>query len=123
MLYNYFIIRLSNKYSTTIASVPADNVQLVTGGHDQVCAAVGSGVIYDGLAFDGIGTVECIAPAFNRPILNEKMLRFPFALVLPHFAGSGTPYNYSIPRQKFLLSCYKQSYRYFIMVHIITLRI
>ena len=83
MLYNYFIIRLFNKYSTTIAAAPADNVQLVTGGHDQVCAAVGSGVIYDGLAVDGIGTVECIAPAFNRPVLNEKMLRFPFACV-PH---------------------------------------
>ncbi|MHB1453001.1 MAG: FGGY-family carbohydrate kinase [Saccharofermentanales bacterium] len=44
------------------------DVQVVTGGHDQVCAAVGSGITSAGAAADGIGTVECIIPAFAAPV-------------------------------------------------------
>ena len=62
--------------------LPADLI-LVTGGHDQMCAAVGGGIIKEGLAIDGMGTVECITPAFNKPVTNEEMLvnNFPCA---PH---------------------------------------
>ena len=58
-------------------------VKLVTGGHDQVCAATGGGIFQEGVAIDSTGTVECITPAFNKPLLNEKMLNYNFACV-PH---------------------------------------
>lgn len=51
------------------------NVVVATGGHDQVCAALGAGIIESGLAIDGIGTVECITPCFDKPILNNQMLQ------------------------------------------------
>jgi xylulokinase len=59
------------------------NCLLVAGGHDQPCAALGAGVIRPGLAVDGLGTVECITPAFDRPILSESMSGNYFACV-PH---------------------------------------
>ena len=59
------------------------NLRLVTGGHDQACAAIGGGIIEEGKAIDGIGTVECITPAFNQPLLNTKMLDNNYACV-PH---------------------------------------
>ena len=58
-------------------------VKLVTGGHDQVCAAIGGGIIKEGRAIDGIGTVECITPAFDSPVVNKYMLDNNFACV-PH---------------------------------------
>ncbi|MFH1009060.1 MAG: FGGY-family carbohydrate kinase [Candidatus Latescibacterota bacterium] len=51
-------------------------VRVVTGGHDQLCNALGSGVIETGMAAYGVGTVECIAPTFEqRPDDIEGMLR------------------------------------------------
>ncbi|MDI6784293.1 MAG: FGGY-family carbohydrate kinase, partial [bacterium] len=47
---------------------------VVTGGHDQPCGALGAGVIKPGITMDAIGTVECITPAFQRPVINRKML-------------------------------------------------
>lgn len=58
-------------------------VILVAGGHDQPCAALGAGVIKSELAVDGLGTTECITPAFNRAILSEAMAKSSFACV-PH---------------------------------------
>jgi xylulokinase len=77
---------------TVIGNIRADiadelglspDTKLVTGGHDQVCAAVGSGIIREGIAVNGIGTVECITPAFSEAILNKSMLKNHFACV-PH---------------------------------------
>jgi xylulokinase len=56
---------------------------VVTGGHDQVCAATGAGITKPGLAIDGTGTVECITPAFDKPILTEQFLGNNYACV-PH---------------------------------------
>ncbi len=58
-----------------------DDVIIVTGGHDQVCAAVGAGVLSLGTAIDGIGTVECITPAFSKPILEPNFLENNYACV------------------------------------------
>lgn len=58
-------------------------VMLVSGGHDQPCAALGAGVIKPGLAVDGLGTTECITPAFPEPILTQAMASNHFASV-PH---------------------------------------
>ncbi len=49
-------------------------VKVVTGGHDQPSTALGAGILESGIAVDGIGTVECITPAFDRPILTKQML-------------------------------------------------
>lgn len=37
---------------------------LVLGSHDQICAALGAGVVKAGDAVDGMGTVECITSVF-----------------------------------------------------------
>lgn len=50
-----------------------DKVYIVVGGHDQPCVALGSGVVKNGMCADGVGTVECLAPVFDRLIINEKM--------------------------------------------------
>jgi xylulokinase len=55
----------------------------VTGGHDQPCGALGAGVIRGGLVMDATGTVECFAPAFTEPVLNERMIEGNFACY-PH---------------------------------------
>lgn len=46
----------------------------VAGGHDQPCGALGAGIIREGRVIDATGTVECITPAFNQPVINRKML-------------------------------------------------
>lgn len=52
----------------------AEGVRLVTGGHDQVCAAIGAGVCEPGLALDSHGTAEVLSVAFSAPFLAEEML-------------------------------------------------
>jgi xylulokinase len=46
---------------------------IVTGGHDQVCSALGAGVTEPGIAVYASGTVECITPAFERPVFTEEL--------------------------------------------------
>ncbi len=61
----------------------SNDILLVAGGHDQPCAALGAGVNKAGLAVDGLGTVECITPAFDSPIITPGMVKNNFVLV-PH---------------------------------------
>lgn len=49
------------------------NVPVVAGGHDQPCGALGAGVVEPGLAMYATGTVECICPAFDRPIIDDNL--------------------------------------------------
>ncbi|MHB9027121.1 MAG: FGGY-family carbohydrate kinase [Armatimonadota bacterium] len=51
-----------------------DGVQVVLGGHDQACAALGCGVMEPGMAMDAAGAVECLAPVLAEPVLNDAML-------------------------------------------------
>lgn len=46
---------------------------LVTGGHDQTCASLGSGVINESLALDSHGTAEVISTLMEKPELTEGM--------------------------------------------------
>jgi xylulokinase len=46
----------------------AKNAVVVTGGHDQPCGALGAGATEPGMAMYATGSVECITPAFARPI-------------------------------------------------------
>lgn len=60
----------SGTIAGTVADTMADQlglprqVQVVVGGHDQCCNALGSGIYQAGKAVCGIGTVECIAPVY-----------------------------------------------------------
>ena len=49
------------------------NVLLLAGGHDQSCAALGAGIVKEGMALDGMGSNECIVPAFERVLINPGM--------------------------------------------------
>jgi xylulokinase len=46
---------------------------LASGGHDQACAALGSGVVRDGLAMVSTGTAEVVEVAMATPALNDKL--------------------------------------------------
>ncbi|NMC37634.1 MAG: hypothetical protein GYA41_04860 [Bacteroidales bacterium] len=46
-----------------------DNTYIVTGGHDQPCSGLGAGAIMPGVAVYSSGTVECITPAFSKPVM------------------------------------------------------
>ena len=46
---------------------------LVTGGHDQTCAAIGAGAIREGLGVISTGTAEVLSTALPRPVLSRLM--------------------------------------------------
>jgi len=50
-----------------------ENTFVVTGGHDQTCSALGAGAIESGIAVYTSGTVECITPAFKKPVFTEDL--------------------------------------------------
>ncbi len=49
------------------------NPVLVLGSHDQICTALGAGVLGVGDAVDGMGTVECITTLFNKKPTDYEM--------------------------------------------------
>ena len=51
----------------------SENTFIVTGGHDQPCSALGAGAIEPGIAVYSSGTVECITPAFKKPIFTSEL--------------------------------------------------
>ena len=58
-------------------------VLVVAGGHDQQMNALGAGIVEPGLAVDGMGTVECVTVAFDRPVMTREMLEHNYC-VYPH---------------------------------------
>jgi xylulokinase len=48
-------------------------VMLVSGGHDQACAAVGSGVVDPGKAMVSTGTAEVVEVASATPLLDDRL--------------------------------------------------
>ncbi len=55
---------ISDKMADTLGL--KKGVRCVTGGHDQCCSALGSGVISSGQAAYGIGTFICITPTYSQ---------------------------------------------------------
>jgi xylulokinase len=49
-------------------------VAAVTGGHDQCCGALGSGVLEEGMAMNATGTSDVLQPVFTEPRLGKAML-------------------------------------------------
>jgi Sugar (pentulose and hexulose) kinases len=68
---------------------------LVAGGHDQCCAALGAGVVGPGAAVDGLGSTECVTPAFDRPIIDDRMGSAGFACVPHVMAGLYVTYAFT----------------------------
>jgi xylulokinase len=50
-----------------------NEIILASGGHDQACASLGSGVIEPGLAMVSTGTAEVVEVAMSSPVLNESL--------------------------------------------------
>lgn len=48
---------------------------LVSGGHDQTCAALGAGIVEENMALDSHGTAEVISTAFKSLQLNDIMFQ------------------------------------------------
>ncbi len=48
-------------------------VFVVTGGHDQPCSGLGAGATEAGVAVYSSGTVECITPAFGKPVFTSAL--------------------------------------------------
>lgn len=64
---------------------------VVIGGGDGSCAAVGAGVIREGLAYNYIGSSSWIALATTEPILDPEMRTFTWAHLVPGmFSPCGT---------------------------------
>jgi len=53
-----------------------NDVKIVTGGFDQICAALGSGVVQDGMASIGTGTMEIMQICFKKPVTDSKMMNY-----------------------------------------------
>ena len=61
-----------------------DRPVIVSGCHDQIAAAVGTGVYRKGMAVDGTGTVECITNVFesgDSSIKRENLYEGSYAVV------------------------------------------
>ena len=52
-----------------------NEVMMVAGGHDQSCGALGAGIVSKGMAMYATGTVECITPAFEKPVFGENLFK------------------------------------------------
>ena len=51
----------------------SEHTFIVTGGHDQPCSALGAGALEPGIAAYTSGTVDCITPAFDKPVFTEML--------------------------------------------------
>lgn len=47
-----------------------NSILIVSGCHDQIAAAIGTGVLEEGMAVDGTGTVECMINIFDTNVLS-----------------------------------------------------
>ncbi|MHB1274990.1 MAG: FGGY-family carbohydrate kinase [Candidatus Humimicrobiaceae bacterium] len=56
-----------------------DKVSIVTGAHDQPCAALGVGAVKGGISADGMGTVECVTTCMEDALTNKEMLKNNFS--------------------------------------------
>lgn len=86
-------------------------LKLVLGGHDQVCAAIGAGITEEGLAVDGIGTVECITPVFSKEKISSKKLASSNLALVPFMNGKYTTYAFNFTGGS-LLKWYRDQFGY-----------
>lgn len=56
-------------------------MQVVAGGHDQECAALGAGVVTPGIGEDGHGTCEVLNLMLNEPLRTSSMMETDLACI------------------------------------------
>ena len=66
--------KISKKLATELGF--KKDVAIVTGGFDQVLAALGSGIVKNGMASVCTGTMELMQVCFKQPVLNTKMMNY-----------------------------------------------
>ena len=68
---------------------------IISGCHDQIAAAIGTGVIDEGLSVDGIGTIECITSVFDQSKITDKkaLIEGGYAVV-PYLDGKYVTYSF-----------------------------
>lgn len=71
------------------------SIKIINGAHDQVAAAVGSGVFEVGQAVDGTGTVECVTPVFDKIPENDILYDEGYSVVPYVFDGTYVCYALS----------------------------
>lgn len=74
----------------------APNCQIITGGHDQVCAALGAGVCHVGQCNDGTGTVECMTILFDKIPTNESFYENGYCAVPYAIPGTYVTYAFNL---------------------------
>lgn len=72
-----------------------DGVKVVVGAQDQICAAVGAGILEDGMAVDGMGSTHCITPVFDRPVISEFTIDAGYACCPHAVDGMYAAYAYT----------------------------
>jgi xylulokinase len=64
-----------------------DGVAIISGGHDQCCAALGSGISDQNVAMYGIGTFICVVPVF--PLIPDLQIMRQNKLNIEHHVAPG----------------------------------
>ncbi|MDF2921279.1 MAG: hypothetical protein K0R57_193 [Paenibacillaceae bacterium] len=72
----------------------SEDTVIVSGCHDQLAAAIGTGAYKPGMAVDGTGTVECITPVFGTGIRSHLLYSGSYAMV-PFLNGQLATYAFS----------------------------
>lgn len=73
----------------------SEDTIIVTGCHDQIAAAIGTGCLQKGMAVDGTGTVECITPVFEEPRFPKAMYKNNYVMVPYVMPSSYVTYAFS----------------------------
>lgn len=69
-------------------------ISIIAVGHDQIAAAVGTGVLEPGMAVDGTGTVECITPVYTGLPKNPEVMYNNHLAIVP-FVTEGCFVSYA----------------------------
>ena len=69
---------------------------IISGCHDQIAAAIGTGVLHNKMAVDGTGTVECITTVFNKECeIDKEILSESGYAVVPYLKDRYVTYAFS----------------------------
>ncbi len=74
----------------------SSDCQLVAGGHDQVCAALGAGVVKVGQCNDGTGTVECLTLLFSDIPTDDAFYQNGYCVVPYVIPGTYVTYAFNL---------------------------
>lgn len=72
-----------------------DGVKVVVGAQDQTCAAVGAGILENGMAVDGMGSTHCITTVFDRPVISKFTINAGYACCPYVIEGMYATYAYN----------------------------